>query len=142
MARFELQLPDEILRDIQTIEKGSDRIFGEMTEAGAQVAYNLIRSGMPKGIASSEMARCLKITRTYRTPSDDGINTKVGFYGYFTNEKGQRVPAPLVANIFEYGRSGKPFQKHPFIRRAFKSKAIEQAMMDAQKRASGGILDE
>ena len=142
MARYELQLPDEIMKDIQTIESGSDRIFAEMTEAGAKAAYNLIRSGLPKGIASSDMMRCLQITRSYRTPSDDGINTKVAFYGYFTNEKGQRVPAPLVAAVFEYGRSGKPFQKHPFMRKAFKNKAIEQAMMDAQSRASGGILDE
>jgi hypothetical protein len=88
------------------------------------------------------MMRCLKITKTYKTPSDDGINTKVGFYGYFENEDGKTVPAPLVANVFEYGRSTSTFPKQPFLRKSFKKSEIEQAMLKAQKQASGGLLDE
>ena len=78
----------------------------------------------------------------YKTPSDDGINTKVAFYGYFTDEDGRKKAAPLVANVFEYGRSGLPFPKHPFLRKSFRKSDIEQAMLKAQKEASGGILDE
>ena len=87
------------------------------------------------------MMKCLKVSKVYKTPSDDGINTKVAFYGYFTNEDGKRVPAPLVANVFEYGRSTSPFPKHPFMRKSFKKSDIEQAMLKAQREASGGILD-
>jgi hypothetical protein len=59
---------------------------------------------------------------------------KVGFAGYFKNENGEAVPAPLVANVFEYGRSGEPFPKQPFIRKSFKKSAIQKAMEKEQKK--------
>ena len=142
MAKFEMQLPDEIMKDFQKVYNNSDKIFGEMTKAGAQVVNANIRANVPKSIRNSKMMDCLKITKVYKTPSDDGINTKVGFYGYFVNEEGKTVPAPLVANVFEYGRSNLPFPKQPFMRKSFKKGDIEQAMLKAQKRASGGLLDE
>ena len=142
MAKFEMELPTEIMKDIQKVYNNSDKIFGEMTKAGAEVVESNIRANVPKSIRNSKMMDCLKITKVYKTPSDDGINTKVGFYGYFVNEEGKTVPAPLVANVFEYGRSNLPFPKQPFMRKSFKKGDIEQAMLKAQKRASGGLLDE
>lgn len=130
------------MRDFQRIHDNSDEIFGAMTKAGAEVVEKNIRASVPKAILNSKMMNCLRITRTYKTPSDDGINTKVGFFGYFQNEDGKTVPAPLVANVFEYGRSSSPFPKHPFMRKAFKKGDIEQAMRKAQTQASGGLLDE
>jgi len=141
MARFEMQLPDQIMKDFQKISNNYEQIFGEMTRAGAEVAMSNLRANLPAGIRDSGMMSCLKMTRTYKTPSDDGINTKVGFFGYFTNENGQRVPAPLVANVFEYGRSNAPFPKQPFLRKSFSKAKIEKAMLEAQKRASGGLLE-
>jgi hypothetical protein len=113
-----------------------------MTQAGAEVVEHNIRANVPDGIRNSKMMRCLKITKVYKTPSDDGINTKVAFYGYFENENGKKTPAPLVANVFEYGRSNADFPKQPFMRKSFKKKEIEQEMMKVQKQASGGLLDE
>lgn len=141
MAKYEMQLPTEIMKDIQKIYNESDKIFGEMTKAGAEVVNRNIEANVPQSIKKSKMMNCLKITKVYKTPSDDGINTKVGFYGYFENEDGKIVPAPLVANVFEYGRSNLPFPKHPFMRKSFKKSEIEQAMLKAQKRASGGLLE-
>ena len=141
MASFELQLPEQILKDMQMIHDNADQIFGEMTRAGAEVVNHNIRANVPPSIRKSKMMDCLKITKTYKTPSDDGINTKIGFYGYFQNEDGKTVPAPLVANVFEYGRSNLPFPKHPFLRKSFRRSEIEQAMLEAQKRASGGLLE-
>ena len=141
MAKFELELPTEIMKDIQKIYDNADEIFGEMTKAGAEVVNRNIEANVPQSIKNSKMMKCLKITKTYKTPSDDGINTKVGFYGYFENEDGKIVPAPLVANVFEYGRSNLPFPKHPFMRKSFKKGEIEQAMLKAQKKASGGLLE-
>ena len=141
MAKFEMELPTEIMRDIQRIYDNADEIFGEMTRAGAEVVNKNIRANVPKSIQNSKMMECLKVTKTYKTPSDDGINTKIGFYGYFKNEDGKIVPAPLVANVFEYGRSNLPFPKHPFMRKSFKKGEIEQAMLKAQKKASGGLLE-
>ncbi len=142
MAKINLELPNDIIKDIQKISNNCDEIFGEMTKAGAEVVLKNIESSVPKSIRNSKMMQCLKLTKTYKTPSDDGINTKVGFFGYFENEDGKTVPAPLVANVFEYGRSNSPFPKHPFMRKSFKKSEIEQAMLKAQKRASGGLLDE
>ena len=36
----------------------------------------------------------------------------------------------------------KHFPKKPFVRKAFKKKEIEAAMLEAQSKASGGLLDE
>ena len=141
MAIFELELPTEIMADIQRIHDNADEIFGEMTKAGAEVVNANIRANVPQSIKKSKMMQCLKTTRVYKTPSDDGINTKIGFYGYFVNEDGKTVPAPLVANVFEYGRSGLPFPKQPFMRKSFKKSEIEQAMLQAQRNASGGLLE-
>lgn len=142
MAKFEMLLPDDILKDFKKIYDNSEEIFGEMTKAGAKVVEKNIIANVPDGIRNSEMMKNLKITQTYKTPSDDGINTKVAFYGYFTNKEGKTVPAPLVANVFEHGRSNLPFPKQPFMRKSFRKKEIEQAMLKAQKEASGGLLDE
>jgi len=140
MARFNMELPTEIIKDIEYINGNSDKIFGEMTQAGANVTINNVKNNIPKSFADSEIMNCLKITRVYKTPTDEGINTKVGFFGYFTNKNGVKTPAPLVANVFEYGKSG--FTKQPFFRRSFKKAQIEKAMLEAQKRFSKGLLDE
>lgn len=139
---FKMELPTEIIKDIEKISGDCEEIFGAMTRAGADVVESNIKANIPQSIRESNMMDCLKVTKTYKTPSDDGINTKVGFYGYFINEDGKRVPAPLVANVFEYGRSSAPFPKHPFLRKSFRKKEIEEAMLKAQIKASGGLLDE
>ena len=141
MARFEMQLPDQIMKDIQMLNDNYEEIFGGMTKAGAEVAMQNIKASLPNGIKDSKMMSCLKMTKTYKTPSDEGINTKVGFYGYFINKDGVRTPAPLVANVFEYGRSNAPFPKQPFLRKSFSKGRIEKAMLEAQKRLSGGLLE-
>lgn len=140
MAKFDMQLPTDIIKDIEYINNNSNNIFGQMTKAGAEVVYKNVKTNIPKSFASSNIMNCLKITKIYKTPSDGGINTKVGFYGYFINEKGVETPAPLVANVFEYGSS--KFTKQPFFRRSFKKAQIEQAMLEAQKQYSKGILSD
>ena len=140
MARFDMVLPDDVIKEFEKINKDSEKIFGEMTKAGAEVAMKNVRNNIPPSFAGSEIMKCLKLTKTYKTPSDDGINTKVGFYGYFKNSKGEVVPAPLVANVFEYGSS--KFPKYPFLRKSFNPMQIERAMLQKQKEASGGLLDE
>ena len=139
MARFILELPTEIVRQIKSVYDNADQIFGAMTKAGADVAMSNIRANVPESFKESEIMKCLKETKTYRTPTDGGINTKVAFYGYFTNKNGRRTPAPLVANVFEYGST--KFKKRPFLRKSFNKAQIEKAMLEAQKKASGGLLE-
>lgn len=140
MAKFNIELPTELVNEITRLADKSDKVFGEMVKAGAEVVKNNIYNNVPQGIRTSPMMKNLKITKVYKTPSDDGINCTVGFYGYFRNEDNRLTPAPLVANVFEYGRSNSAFPKKPFMRRSFKKAEIEAAMRKAQEKASGGLL--
>ena len=156
MASYQVVLPDDVMKDFKKVYDNTEKIFGEMTQAGAKAAMSAVKANVPK----KEMASHVKLTKTYRTPTDGGINTKVYFKGYLPF-KGNRttfsrrgrsgdkvrtetrgIPVDFLAKIYEYGRSNRPFPKSPFFRRSFNKGIIEQAMLKAQKEASGGLLDE
>ena len=132
MARFEMELPTELLSVFSTLEKNESKMLKEMTKAGANVVLKNIKSNVPRSFHGSNIMKCLKVTKAYETPSDGGINTKVAFYGYFVNKQGKTVPAPLVCNVFEFGRSNR--QKRPFLRKSFNNAEIEKAMLKVQKK--------
>ena len=140
MANFKIDLPSDLIKELEDVQKNTDKIFGGMTKAGADVVLNNVKANVPESWRGSKIMGCIKTTKTYKTPSDGGINTKVIISGYFNNSKGVRTPAPLVANIFEYGST--KFTKKPFFRKSFRKKEIEEAMMKAQKELSGGLLNE
>lgn len=132
MARFQAELPIDIIRSFEKLESSSQEMLGKMTRAGAEAVYKNVVKNMRKSFKdSSELEKCLKLTKTYKTPSDDGINTKVGIYGYFVNKQGKEVPAPLVANAREYGSSSGETRK-PFFRKSFKKDEITSAMLEEQ----------
>lgn len=134
MARFGMELPLELMKEFQQLETNSETMIGEMTRAGAKKVYSNVKTNMKKSFSDTkELEKCLKITRTYKTPSDDGISTKVGIYGYFVNKNGQTVPAPLVANSREYGNSRGETRK-PFFRKSFKENEIIEAMIEVQSK--------
>lgn len=139
MAKYVLELPTQLVDMYENIWKNADEMLAEMTQEGAKVVYNNIKANVPNAFLGSDIMHNLYITGSYKTPSDGGINTKVGFYGYFTDEDGRQKPAPLVANVFEYGRSDSPFPKQPFLRKSFSKRQIEEAMKRAQKK--WGVTD-
>ena len=120
MAKFTADIDESVLKDISYIDKQFENIFGGMTKAGAEVVYKNVISTLPESLRSSGFSSHVKLSKVYRTPSDDGINTKVIITGYFKNKEGKKTPAPLVANMFEYGSSKKKYPKHPFFRTSFK----------------------
>ena len=132
MARMEVELPTELMKVFEELGDDTQKMLEEMTQEGAKTVLANVKANVPSSFHSSGIMRCLKITRPYYTPSDGGRNTKVAFYGYFENEDGKRTPAPLVCNLFEYGRSNSPYPRHPFMRRSFKKGQIEAAMMKVQ----------
>lgn len=142
MAKLVMDIDDSVLKDISYIDNQFDHIFGGMTKAGAEVVYKNVISALPESLRSSGFSSHVKLSRVYKTPSDDGINTKVMITGYFINKDGRKTPAPLVANMFEYGSSKKKYPKHPFFRKSFKKSQIMKAMEEEQKKLSGGLLDE
>lgn len=129
MARFEGELPNDLIKQFEKLQLDTEKMLEEMTKAGAETVYSNMKAAAPAAFRDH-----IRITRTYKTPSDDGINTKVMITGYFYNRWGQKVPAPLVANVFEYGRSNISFPKHPFMRRSFNKGQIESAMLAVQKK--------
>lgn len=152
---YKLELPTEVMKDIQRIHDNSDKMFGEMTKAGAELVLANVRVLAPKTIK-----QYAKTSRTYKTPSDKGINTKVYVSGYipfsdknrkYFSRRGRAggkvydtnkgVPVDFLAILYEYGRSTSDFPKKPFLRRAFNNKGIEQVMLDKQKELSGGLLE-
>ena len=142
MAKFVADIDDSVLKDISYIDNQFDHIFGGMTKAGAEVVYKNVISSLPESLRSSGFSSHVKLSKVYKTPSDDGINTKVMITGYFINKDGRKTPAPLVANMFEYGSTKKNYPKQPFFRKSFKKSQIMKAMEEAQKNLSGGLLDE
>lgn len=142
MAKVIVDIDNSVLKDISYIDKQFDHIFGGMTKAGAEAVYKNVIANLPESLRSSGFSSHVKLSKVYKTPSDDGINTKVMITGYFINKDGRKTPAPLVANMFEYGSSKKKYPKHPFFRKSFKKSQIMKAMEEAQKNLSGGLLDE
>ena len=128
MAKVKVELPNEIIQQLEKLNQDTPKMMKAMVEAGAETVLSRIKANAPAGMQGSPIMACLGTTKAYEAPSDDSINMKVGFAGYFTNEDGVRTPAPLVANVFEYGRSGEPFPKQPFLRKSFNKGAITKAM--------------
>lgn len=130
MAGFKSEMPNDLIKEIESINKNSEKMFGEMTKAGAEVVYRLVKSNMGSVFKTTRsLEKGLIITKVYKTPSDDGINTHIGFYGY--DDDG--VPIPLKTMAREYGTS-RGEAKKPFFRKSFKKKDIEQAMLKVQEK--------
>ena len=163
MARFKMEEPNAIVQEMRRIYGKAEYFFAEMTRAGAEVAAQNIRSAAP----IPEIAQGVKISRTYKTPSDDGINTKVYISGYAPFKDGRTefirraksggrkysttkgVPLDFLAQVYEYGTSPRFTDlggyrgfigKKPYFRKGFKKSQIEAAMLKKQKEISGGLL--
>lgn len=138
MAKFNAELPNDLIKVFDELESNVPEMMGEMCKAGATVVYNKVVNNLKNAFARTEtLLKGLKITKVYNTPTDDGINVHVGFYGYNTDKKTKAhpkgVPIPLIAMVREYGTSSSE-KKERFFRKSFAKKDIEQAMMEVQNR--------
>lgn len=149
MAKMVTILPDKEMKAFKKMFDNCDDFLGDITKAGAQVVAKNMKAHVPL----SEMSNKVKISKTYKTPSDGGINTKVYISGYlpfsdptrkyfarrggngkmYFTDKG--VPADFLANVYEYGRKGAPFPKKPFVRASFSNNNVREAMYEAQQKA-------
>lgn len=136
MARFKAELPNDLIKELESLSNNTEKMMSEMTKAGAEVVYKLVKSNMSQVFKSTKsLEKGLKMTKVYKTPSNDGIGVYIGFYGYDTEKRTKKypngVPIPLIANAREYGTSSGETKK-PFFRKSFKKKEVEQAMMQVQ----------
>lgn len=134
MARFETSLPEDLIKLFEDLDINTEQMLGEMVTAGAEVARANIWAKMPRAFADALSFDNVILTRVYKTPSDDGINCQAMISGYFTNKDGETTPAPLVANMFEYGSSKKEYPKKPFFRSSFNKSQIETVMLRVQEK--------
>lgn len=126
MARFSIELPNDLIKEFEKLSVETPEMMGEMTRAGAEVVEKNVINNMSRSFKSTDrLKKCLFVSKTYRTPSDDSINNKVMISGYLDAEK--KHPAPLVAMAREYGTS-RGEAKKPFFRKSFRKQEIESAM--------------
>ena len=139
MAKFQTELPNDLVKQIEELENNCTHIFGEMTQAGAKEVRKNVINNLKKSFKTTRaLEGGLIVTKVYETPSDDGINTYIGFYGYDRDSKPTKrhpkgTPIPLIAMAREFGTS-RGEAKKPFFRKSFKKKDIEQVMMNVQKK--------
>lgn len=134
MAAFVGGMPDDLIKMFSELEKNTEQMLSDMVKAGAEAVESNVNAKMPRELKKALNGNNLKISKVYKTPSDNGTNCQVMITGYFINQDGKVTPAPLVANLFEYGRSGAPYPKKPFFRACFNKKQIETAMLKAQEK--------
>lgn len=135
MANLEFNLPEKLISDLNKLENKTGEVVKRMLEAGGETALNNVKSNAPNGLKQSDFMSCVKLTRTYETPSDGAKNIKVNVSGYFQSKDGRTKPAPLVANMFEYGSSKKEYPKQPFLRKSLSQQNVGVAMEKAYKRS-------
>ena len=138
MAKFKAEVPADLMKVFDELETNTPIMLGEMCKAGATVVYNKVVSGLGRAFKSTgTLLKGLKVTKVYETPSDDGVNVHIGFYGYDSENPTPQYPngkpIPLIAMAREYGTS-RGEKKVPFFRKSFSKKDIEQAMQEVQDR--------
>ena len=143
MARFNEELPYDLIKELETLEGKTEIMMTEMLQKSAKQTYNLIKSNMKKSFKTTKsLEQGLTITKIYRTPSDDGLNVHIDFYGYVKDSKPTErhpygTPIPLIALAREYGTSwgSKDHEpKKPFMRKSFKKKEVLEIMKDVEKK--------
>lgn len=143
MARFDAEIPAELMQGLENLEKSAPVVFGEMVTAGADTVLRNIRSNMRASFKSTRSLEAgLGKTRVYKTPSDDGIAVKVGFRGYSPVHKTKKfssgVPIPLIAIAREKGTKRGEARK-PFFRKSFNKGAIEAEMKRVEPKLFKGL---
>jgi len=134
MASFQSELPNDLLKQFDELAVTTPKMMDEMVLAGAEVSLNNVKKNMKRVFKDTkELEKCLYISKNYKTPSDDGTNRKVFVYGYFTDERGKKAPAPLVVLAREYGTKSGELKK-PFFRKSFKKDEIDKAMTEVQEK--------
>lgn len=134
MAKFQGGTTQELMKQFQQLGVNVDEMLAEMVIAGAKVVHSNITAKMPPAFRAALSSENITISKVYETPSDGGINCQAKIEGYFINRNGKKTPAPLVANMIEYGSTDRKYKKQAFLRASFNKKQIEEAMLEVQKK--------
>ena len=134
MAKFVGGSTMELIEQFKKLGVDTDKMLAEMVVAGATVVHSNVTAKMPPAFRAALTSDNVTLSKVYETPSDGGINCQVKIEGYFINRNGKKTPAPLVANMIEYGSTDRKYKKQAFLRASFNKKQIEEAMLQVQKK--------
>lgn len=110
MARFQEELPNDLIKMFQGLNEDTKKIMEEMTQAGAKVVYkNVIRNMKSSFKDSSKLEPYLKITKAYSL-KDGNISSKVAFYGYYKEGQKKYTKKINATEGYEY-RTGKGYRQ-------------------------------
>ena len=70
MAAFVGGMPDDLIKMFTQLEKNTEQMLADMVTAGAEVVEANVNAKMPKDFAKVAKNN-VKVTRVYKTPSDD-----------------------------------------------------------------------
>ncbi len=109
MAKFNAELPLDLIEQFKDLaDGGAEKMLKEMTQAGAKVVEKNVRANMKKSFKDpTRLEKTLRITRVYKTIYDDGINTKVGFYGYLEGSEGKTTKFTRTKTYGKLNKKGK-----------------------------------
>lgn len=109
MAKFSNELPLDLIEQFKKLADGdAEKMLGEMVDAGAEVVEKNIRKNMQKAFKNpSRLEKCLRVTKVYKTPYDDGVNKKVAFYGYLEGTEGKTTKRTVVKTYGKLNSKGK-----------------------------------
>lgn len=141
MAKFEGATTKELQEQFEKMGVNLEEMLSQMVIAGAEVVHDNMVAKMPSNFKAVLTANNIELTKVYRTPSDGGINCQVKVVGYFENRYGKKTPAPLVANMLEYGSISKRYHKQAFLRSSFNKKQIEAKMLEVQEKFIAGEIE-
>ena len=83
MARFSIELPNDLIKEFEKLSVETPEMMGEMTKAGAEVVEKNVINNMSRSFKSTDrLKKCLFVSKTYPFPSllwKNGINHSKGF---------------------------------------------------------------
>ena len=125
-----MKFPDEMLLKLSKLGKNIDRISGQMLEDAAEIIQEEAEKNLQAVIGSNtkhksrstgKLLRFVKATKAYKIENGRS-HIRIGIWGYYY-VNGRKIPAPLVANVFEFGRkNGKLPHAKKWLRPAFRKK--------------------
>lgn len=57
MAKFKAELPNDLIKQLGRLEKDTEKMLAEMTEAGAEVVLGNIKANVPSSWHSSDIMK-------------------------------------------------------------------------------------
>lgn len=115
MARAEIEVPDELIRQMNRLEKDMDAIISGTLKEGAEVAEEQMRENLRSKVSQEhrdgELVQALGTTKVQKNRNGE-LNIKVGFA---ENRSDGGINAK-IANVLEHGGRGGRQPARPWLK--------------------------